>query len=151
MPLHKYIVFLEFEDCTLGGPQEDWLAKILENSTVGEALSTALGAEATLRLPSDAEIEAEAAATKLPATADLSAAKIINGKLACPHCDGQKFRYIEDIQNFRTVEGVDGYTINVDGSYQTGEGFDDGDNARLLCDKCCTELAIPDGFEVEFI
>lgn len=86
-------------------------------------------------------------------------------KIVCPHCgyDGSRpslhrgedepFLYLEDIVCYRRVvigennEGV----LHVDGYYQTGEGFDDGDNPRLMCGDCLSKFSIPSGTEIDFI
>lgn len=152
MPKHKYIVFLEFEDCTLAGPQEDRLAKILESSTVGEALSTAMGVECRLYLPTDAEIDVNAGHSsvhKLAAAAELAEPSIVGPNLICS-CGSSNFVYVEDIQNARKVLSVEDGKLVIDGLYKT-DGYDDGENSRLQCCSCCTEYALPRNLETEFV
>ena len=84
-------------------------------------------------------------------------------KLKCPHCgyDGstepsqreEKFAYLEDIVCWREVadDQDDLDTLVVNGYYQSGEGFDDGSNPRLMCGDCLGEFPIPEGAELEFI
>ena len=80
--------------------------------------------------------------------------------LVCPSCryDGgsepahggpEPFRYLEDIVCHRAVaavasEGV-ALAIWIDGSrvYETGEGYDQGSNARLECRNCLAEFPLP--------
>lgn len=94
-------------------------------------------------------------------------------KLKCPHCGyegnhppqhrgkDEAFLYLEDIICHRTVIPNEdelststyepATTLLVRGYYQTGEGFDDGSNPRLLCGDCLEEFPVPEGVEVEFI
>jgi hypothetical protein len=72
------------------------------------------------------------------------------GGLLCRHCGGRDFRYVEDIQNWREVIGLQAGTLTIDGLYHTGEGYDDGDNPRLQCANCCSEFPVPDDVAVEF-
>lgn len=91
-------------------------------------------------------------------------------KLKCPHCgyDGsrepaqrsERFLYLEDIVCWRKVIEDDDPEVEgepaesmlyVDGLYQSGEGFDDGTNPRLMCGDCLEEFLIPEGAELEFI
>lgn len=76
-----------------------------------------------------------------------------DGRLACPECGRTEWlRYIEDIQNCRQVDGVEEGELRIFGAYETGEGFDDGQNGRLLCDgDCCIEFAIPEGMTIDWI
>lgn len=86
--------------------------------------------------------------------------------LTCPHCgfegiiggeaqegehSSEPFRYLEDIVNHRDVEGIDeNGALRIDSFYESGEGYDDGDNLRLECRKCLAECALPAGLEIEF-
>jgi hypothetical protein len=84
--------------------------------------------------------------------------------LKCPHCgydgssppwhreDDEPFLYLEDIVCYRRVllEGRQG-VLNIHGLYHTGEGFDDGENARLMCGDCLEEFPIPPGLEIDFV
>ena len=72
-------------------------------------------------------------------------------KMECPNCQCRKFKYIEDIQNARDVIGIEGDLLTVDSFYTTGEGYDDGENGRLMCTECCDEFAMPDNLEVNFV
>ena len=71
-----------------------------------------------------------------------------DGELKCT-CGREDFRYVEDIGCYREVDTLDDGVLTVDGLYKT-EGYDDGENPRLQCAKCCKEYAIPDDVEVEF-
>lgn len=86
--------------------------------------------------------------------------------ITCPQCNnstvktgepkhgsdfGERFRYLEDIVCYRTIVGVNhkGHLI-VDGYYKSGEGYDDGTNARLECRECLTTFPLPD-VEIEWV
>jgi len=85
----------------------------------------------------------------------------INGRerkfLECPKCGCRDFIYLEDISNARDIEfrpldkskKPGKLVVKVQSVYTTAE-YDDGDNARLKCEKCHTELAIPNKIEIEF-
>ena len=80
--------------------------------------------------------------------------------LVCPHCghDGRKqgkngrgFRYLEDVVNHREVKGFDkNGTLIVASLYELGEGYDDGDNARVECRGCLGEFRIPESVMYDF-
>lgn len=86
--------------------------------------------------------------------------------IKCPHCgyDGIDaatsnmpkhqvsggFRYLEDITCYRQVGHVEDQDLHIDGFYQTGEGYDDGENRRLECRACYGEFPIPEGMELWF-
>lgn len=58
--------------------------------------------------------------------------------IRCPRCGGGTddgaIRYVEQIQCWRQVYGVTSAgVVKVDGGYQTGEGYDDGENAHFEC------------------
>lgn len=109
---------------------------------------------------------------------ELLASAYDGSPLRCPHCghDGKTlksitnksvreslhvskgFRYLEDIVNYRdlspklvTSEGYGKPTLVVEGYYESGEGYDDGDNPRLECRACLGEFPIPEGLEVDFV
>jgi hypothetical protein len=75
-------------------------------------------------------------------------------KIVCPHCGGTtKFRYLEDIVCHRDVIGFDDDGIfHIEGLSESGEGYDDGSNARLECREdpdgkwCGHEFPLPDWF-----
>jgi hypothetical protein len=81
---------------------------------------------------------------------NLPPAPIAGGQLRCPSCGCQDFRYLEDIQNARRVTGIEGGLLTIDGFYET-DGFDDGENPRLMCCDCCAEYALPGDLECEFV
>ena len=82
-------------------------------------------------------------------------------RLTCPHCgyDGstqpknhrEPFRFLEDIVCWRAIQldGRDGI-LSVEGLYHTGDGYDDGDNARIECGNCMGEFALPEGTDIEW-
>lgn len=73
-------------------------------------------------------------------------------ELTCPYCQSKgPFRYLEDIVCFREVAGTKDGTIMIHGLYQSGEGYDDGENPRLECRECLGEFAIPGDFETDFV
>ena len=59
------------------------------------------------------------------------------GALRCPKCgnDGTKgvLRYVETIECYRKVLGAKDGVLQVDGCYQTGEGYDTGRDPTLEC------------------
>lgn len=71
--------------------------------------------------------------------------------LSCPGCKGTdlaKFRYLEDIANFRELREVDeDGTLVIASRYEVA---DDGENPRLLCTDCAREFPIPPGLEHDF-
>ncbi len=76
------------------------------------------------------------------------------GKLTCPYCNkSSRFRYIEDIQNHREVSGMNEElnSLLVDGFYESTEGYDDGEDARLECRNCFAECSLPEKVEVTFV
>ena len=72
--------------------------------------------------------------------------------IECPHCHAvsDEHKYIEDIGNERSLNGIneDG-TLIINGHYET-EGYDDGDNGRLACGACYKSFAIPTSLEIDF-
>jgi len=77
-----------------------------------------------------------------------------DGRLFCPNCKKPgSFRYIEDIQNHRTVGTVNRSTktLFIEGFYESGEGYDDGEDGRLECRNCYAECDLPAGYDVEFV
>lgn len=82
------------------------------------------------------------------------------GKLVCMKCGSSEpelFRYVETIESYRPVQAVAGGKILVEGSYRTGEGYDeDGKNPYFEChaqvrakdgistDLCLHRMPIPD-------
>lgn len=75
-------------------------------------------------------------------------------KITCPSCGlvlvesdpdyYEKFRYIEDIEVYREIQGLKDGNIYVDGLYQSGEGYDDGQAPRLECRRCFDQFAVPE-------
>ncbi len=82
--------------------------------------------------------------------------------LKCPECGyegktppkqrgkDEPFLYLEDIVCYRKVllaEELedDDDELHVEGFYQTGEGFDDGSKARLMCGDCLAEFPLAEG------
>ena len=84
-------------------------------------------------------------------------------EIRCPKCNSSgPFRYVEDIESYREVEKIEDGLLIVDGFYRTGEGYDDGKNARLECQAdhsevneghrtCFQQFAIPEGLEIDFV
>lgn len=97
-------------------------------------------------------------------------------EIRCPKCGGtEAFRYLEDIVNHRNVVGFNEHgVLRIDGCYETGEGYDDGEHRRLECRNtetqchrhdlppdhvhgflcygtCGHEFPIPDGIEIDFV
>lgn len=80
----------------------------------------------------------------------------------CPECGfadtpdaktlNQLFRYLEDITNWRQIEGFDSgsRTLNIKGLYHTGEGYEEGKNARIECGNCLHEFKVPESWTEEF-
>jgi len=69
----------------------------------------------------------------------------------CPNGHSDDIRYLEDITNYRQVEGFDEEgNLRVDGLYHT-DGYDDGNNPRLSCGECGEEFPIPDDLEIDFV
>jgi hypothetical protein len=89
---------------------------------------------------------AKAAKDAKPVKDELS--ELPDGELKCT-CGREDFRYVEDIGCYREVDTLDDGVLTVDGLYKT-EGYDDGENPRLQCARCCKEYAIPDDVEVKF-
>ncbi len=58
-------------------------------------------------------------------------------KIVCPECgnDGTHgdIRYVESIECFRRVLGVNGGVVQVESRYQSGEGYDDGHDPYFEC------------------
>jgi hypothetical protein len=80
------------------------------------------------------------------------------GTLLCPKCgnDGQddhNILYLEDIVCHRDVYGVKDGRLEVEGLYQSTEGYDDGTNARFECRKCNHEWPVPDWLhkQIDFV
>jgi hypothetical protein len=84
-----------------------------------------------------------------------------DGGLRCPSCGGRSLRYLEDIVCHRAVlevkleprkdpEKGPLAILAVRSKYESGEGFDDGERARLSCRDCAHEFFIPAGMHVEF-
>ena len=74
--------------------------------------------------------------------------------ITCPGCGAvnPRLRYLEDIVCYREVTGFnDEEELEIDGLYESGEGYDDGENARLTCMDCLREFPIPDGIDVDFV
>ncbi len=82
--------------------------------------------------------------------------------IVCPHCgnkDLSKMRYIESIENWRQVNGLDeDGRLEIEGLYKTGEGYDDGHSPHLEChaeddkgSECCGTLPLPDNIKTEFV
>jgi hypothetical protein len=90
--------------------------------------------------PLDADGEPVSDPNKLP--------ELPNGELKCT-CGHDEFRYVEDIGCWREVTAINEGVLFVDGLYKT-EGYDDGENPRLQCSRCCAEYAIPEDVETEF-
>lgn len=83
-------------------------------------------------------------------------------KITCPHCgatfvEGEEandiepthggpgmFRYLEDIVVYRNIERLKNGKVEIDGFYQSGEGYDDGTNPRFECRSCLHEFAVPE-------
>jgi hypothetical protein len=60
------------------------------------------------------------------------------GALRCPKCGndvstGGEIRYVETIENHRRVRAVEGGQLLIDGCYETGEGYDDGEDPHFEC------------------
>ncbi len=73
-------------------------------------------------------------------------------KPKCPSCGSDKdIRYVEDIQNWRRVLGLEDGTLRVEARYHIGEGWDDGYNARYCCGACLHEFPIPDDLEIDWV
>jgi hypothetical protein len=81
--------------------------------------------------------------------------------IVCPGCgfDGkdeskinntthEPFIYVEDAQLWRRVVGFnDKGILEIESRYQSGEGFDDGTNPRIMCCACLHEFPIPGDVE----
>jgi hypothetical protein len=75
--------------------------------------------------------------------------------LTCPVCgydgngtQGGGFRFLEDITVFRQVLGVASGLLEINGVYETDDGYDDGTGWRIECRRrqprgCGHEWAIP--------
>ena len=94
-------------------------------------------------------------------------------EVRCPNCGGtDDFRYLEDIVSHRNVRGIVRLpddappVLEIEGRYESGEGYDDGSNPRLECrnrhqvrgndgrlreETCAHEFPIPDGVELDFV
>jgi hypothetical protein len=58
--------------------------------------------------------------------------------IKCPKCGGLgPYRFVEEISCYREVYGFDCEdepgVLQIEGLYQTGEGYDDGENGRMQC------------------
>lgn len=62
-----------------------------------------------------------------------------------------RFKYVEDIENRRDVNGFreDGVLL-IEGFYET-EGGDDGADPRIECQNCLETFAIPPDLEIDFV
>lgn len=75
--------------------------------------------------------------------------------LVCPKCEAStknsRFKYVEDIENRRDVNGFreDGALL-IEGFYET-EGGDDGADPRIECQNCLETFAIPTDLEIDFV
>ncbi len=82
----------------------------------------------------------------------------------CPGCGSgpAHWRYVEDIQNWRKVRGLEDGKLMIEGRYENGEGYDDGTFAYYEChalnekneDKCLhiwPMPPLPDGIELDFV
>jgi hypothetical protein len=91
--------------------------------------------------------------------------KVRNNRLICPHCghngkrgtgkkagshQGSGFRYLEDIVNHRHVGEIEDGILKIDSYYETGDGYDDGEDARILCYNCLEEFSLPKDLEIDF-
>lgn len=87
-------------------------------------------------------------------------------RLVCPHCGfshdpGALPRYVENIGNERRLAHVErltpdpgltqppSYFISIDGFYET-DGWDDGENGRLLCRDCSEPFDFPKETDYDF-
>lgn len=84
----------------------------------------------------------------------------IETTLKCPSGHRGPWRYVEQIEAYRAVGGLQNNVLSVSGRYDSGEGYDDGipGTAYLECrfeeDPCrlCLErLAIPAEIEIEWV
>jgi hypothetical protein len=59
------------------------------------------------------------------------------GRLTCPKCGSDAnaghLRYVETIQCWRRVIGAGNGAVGIEGEYETGEGYDDGEDAHFEC------------------
>jgi hypothetical protein len=46
------------------------------------------------------------------------------------------FRYVEQIECWRQIKGVRNGAMVVDSAYESGEGYDEGENPHLECHAC---------------
>jgi hypothetical protein len=75
-------------------------------------------------------------------------------RLCCPRCgndDFLKFRYVEKIEVYRQVLGVKNGELQINGLYQSGEGYDDGEGGYFECleelksgGTCLYQWPVPD-------
>jgi hypothetical protein len=88
------------------------------------------------------------------------------GVLRCPHGHDGPFRYVEEVTEWRTVEGIEqtpgvgGTWLNIDSNAQQYD--DSGDDPRLECRHedhedaaggrlCLTEFEIPDELQIDWV
>lgn len=77
-----------------------------------------------------------------------------DGQLVCPHCNtAGSIVWLQDVTETRSVSlakdtETDETFLNV--TYDGGWNYDDGDNERLHCENCCTELDFPTGVTVDY-
>ena len=67
----------------------------------------------------------------------------------CEKCSSDDVVYVEDISCWRRVLGTKNGQAIIDGFYRT-DGFDDGQNPRLLCRSCLHERPV-DADTLEFV
>lgn len=73
-------------------------------------------------------------------------------EIKCPKCGAESleaFQYVEDISCGRGLISCDGGMLTINSEYET-DGFDDGENARLLC-ECGAEFKVPEALEIDWV
>jgi hypothetical protein len=75
------------------------------------------------------------------------------GIIACPYCEATSedtdFEYNEDIAARRHMAGVEDGVVSFRGSDDYYD--DDGENGRIVCNRCWSGSAIPDNMEIDWV
>lgn len=99
-----------------------------------------------------------AAAALARVTPARQAGSVVDGKVLCPHGHAGPHRYVETIQNWRPVGELSGPVLAVSSGYESGEGYDDGEDGHLECHAetgaggmCLVVFDLPDGIEIDWV
>lgn len=62
----------------------------------------------------------------------------------CGNTDLECFRYTEKIENHRAIVKVEDGVFHVTSAYETGEGYDDGEDPHFECTECFHRWPVPE-------